>query len=84
MGWSFPFFFLMKKNDTVYGLFDGRIVPHAVCSFRNWESSLCLACKSWIVLLMRVGGASGFKSMAWSHGWDGGSPPPLRCSKTSQ
>ena len=64
MGWSFLFFFLMKKKGAVYRLFDGRIVPWAVCSFKNLVSSTCSACASWIVFPMRVAGAPGFRSIA--------------------
>ncbi len=34
-----------------------------------------------MVLLMRVVRASGFRSIAWSYVWDGGSPFPRLCSK---
>ena len=60
---SFPFFFLMKKNDAAYGLFEGWMVPRLVCSFRNWESSCCSVWERQMVLLMRVTGAPGFRSM---------------------
>ena len=73
----------MKKNDVVYGLLDGCIVPRTVCSFRNWDSSCCLTCESQMVLLMSIARASGFKSMVWSQGRDGGSPFPLCCLKIS-
>src|SRR6266851_6330045 len=83
MGCSFPFFFLMKKKGAVYGLLDGCIIPYAICSFRNLESLPCSNCKSYIVLPVSVGGAPGFKSMAWSQGYDGGSLFPFCCLNTS-
>ncbi len=67
MGQSFPFFFLIKKNGAVYGLFDGHIIPHAVCSFRNWVSLICLVWESQIIFPVRVAGAPGFKLIVWSH-----------------
>ena len=84
MGLSFPFFFLMKKNDAAYGLFDGCIVPRAVCSFKNLDSSPCSVWERQMVLLMSVAGAPGFRSMLWSQDREGGSPFPHRCSKMLQ
>jgi hypothetical protein len=84
MGLNFLFFFFMKKKEAAYGLFEGRMVPLAVCSFMNFSSSCCSVWDRCMVLLMRVGGAPGLSSIAWSQGHDGGSFPSCRCSKTSQ
>ena len=45
------------KKEAAYGLFEGRMVPLAVCSFMNFSSSCCLAWDKCMVLLMRVGRA---------------------------
>jgi len=60
------------------------MVPLAVCSFINFRSSYCLVWDRHMVLLMRVGGAPGLSSIAWSQGCDGGSFPSWHCSNTSQ
>ncbi len=70
----------MKKKGAAYGLFDGRIVPCAMCSFRNLVSLPCSDCESCIVLPVSITGAPGFKLMAWSQGCDGGRPFPFHCS----
>ena len=62
----------MKKNAAAYGLFDGLMVPQSSCSFRNFLSSSCSNCDNRMFLLMRVAGAPGFNSMAWSQGRYGG------------
>src|SRR5487761_1183966 len=62
----------MKKNDAVYGLLDGRIVPLPRCSFMNLRSSAISVWDSWISLAGRDAGAPGFNSIAWSHNRDGG------------
>ena len=64
-GHSLPFFFFIKKKDVAQGLFKGRMVPHAVCSFKNLVSSPCSDCERHMILLMRVGGAPGFRSTVW-------------------
>ncbi len=55
-----------------YGLLNGRIVPRSTCSLRNFCSSSNSNCESCIFRLMRVAGAPGFSSMAWSHDRFGG------------
>jgi len=59
------------------------MVPLVVCSFMNFRSSYCLAWDRHMVLLIRVGGASGLSSIAWSQGCNGGSFPSYRCSNMS-
>src|SRR5712671_1440269 len=54
------------------------MVPRAVCSLRNWESSPCSVRERRMVLLMRVAGAPGFRSMAWSQVLEGGNPFAFR------
>ncbi len=73
----------MKKNSVAYGLFDGCMVPCAVCSLKNLESSTCSDCESHIILPISIGGALGFRSMVWFQGHDGDSPQPFHRSKTS-
>jgi hypothetical protein len=56
----------------LYGLFDGQIVPLAICSFTNFQSSSCSACDNRISLPGSAVGVPGLSSIAWSHGHDGG------------
>ena len=58
----------MKKNVAAYGLLEGLMVPRSLCSFRNFFNSSCFNCDNRMFLLMRVAGAPGFNSMAWSQG----------------
>ena len=62
----------MKKNAAAYGLLDGQIVPRSLCSFMNFFNSSCSDWDRQIFLLMRVAGAPGFNSIAWSQGLCGG------------
>ena len=62
----------MKKNVAAYGLLDGLMVLQSSCSFRNFFSSSCSNCDSWMFLLMRVASMPGFNSIAWSHGHSSG------------
>ena len=48
------------------------MVPRSSCSFRNFCSSACSDCESQMLRLMRVAGAPGFNSIAWSQGRGGG------------
>ena len=48
------------------------MVPRSSCSFRNFPNSCCSDCESRILRLMRVAGAPGFSSIAWSQGHGGG------------
>ena len=72
MGCNLPSFFLMKKNDTVYGLLDGRMVPLIKCSFMNFLSSPSSGCDNGISFPGRDAGAPGLSSIAWSQMHDGG------------
>ena len=62
----------MKKKAAAYGLLEGRIVPRSSCSFRNLPSSCCSDWESHMLRLIRVAGAPGFNSIAWSQGRSGG------------
>ena len=48
------------------------MVPRSSCSFKNFCNSVCSDCESWMLRLMRVAGAPGFNSIAWSQGRGGG------------
>ena len=62
----------MKKNGTVYGLFEGWMYPLACCSRTNSSNAFCSSCVSWYTFPGIDDGAPGFSSIAWSQMWGSG------------
>ena len=67
-----PSFFLIKKNDAVYGDLDGQMVPLPRCSLTNLRSSASSGCDKGMSFPGRDTGAPGLSSMAWSQIHDRG------------
>src|SRR6267142_4434973 len=72
MGRSLPSFFLMKKNDTVYGDLDSWMVPLPRCSLTNLHNLASSGCDSGISFPGSDAGAPGLSSIAWSQMHDRG------------
>src|SRR5580692_186529 len=62
----------MKKKGEAYGEIEGLIYPLASCSLRNLSSPLSSSCVIGYTLHGNASGAFGLKSIAWSHGLEGG------------